>query len=86
MDGLGELTRKTFKGTLYVHYFGFLPKRFLHRIERYVDRYVIFTNHTSHMYCRHAKKNKIQLFKYKDCNGGLQPLRRAKNGHSAYTI
>ena len=36
--------------------------------------------------CRHAKENQIQVFEYKDYNGGLQPLQHAKNGHSAYTI
>ena len=34
------------------------------------------------MYCRHTKENKIQLFEYKDCDGGLEPLQLAKNGHS----
>ena len=31
------------------------------------------------MYCRHSKENRIQLSKYKDCNGGLQPLQHTKN-------
>ena len=42
--------------------------------DREADHYVIFTNRTSCMYCRYAKKNKIQLFEYKDYNRGLQPL------------
>ena len=28
------------------------------------------------MYWRHAKESKIQMFEYKDCNGGLHPLRQ----------
>ena len=28
-------------------------------VYREVDHYVIFTNRTAHMYCRHAKENKI---------------------------
>ena len=30
------------------------------------------------MYCHHAKENRIQLSKYKECNGGRQPLQHAK--------
>ena len=54
--------------------------------KREADHYIIFTNRSSRMYCCHTKENTIQLHEYKDCNGGPQPLRHAKNGHSAYTI
>ena len=39
--------------------------------------YIIFSICMLLMYCRHTKKNMIQLTEYKDCNGGLQPLQHA---------
>ena len=47
-------------------------------LDREENHYVISSIQTSCMYCHHAKDKRIQLSKYKDCNGSLQPLQHTK--------